>query len=232
MIASSTDASSPDREVELERWRQRQFLCIPPRFRSYRLETSPLVATQPELVARLQYRVPDDYADDEWETHWEPLWDDFNLSWLFWGPTGRGKTGLAVGYAWEFLTAWGDFLTLEFVSVPDLLAQLRRSYEGGEQEEEVLKRYREAYLLILDDLGAEQNPSPWALDRLYGVVNHRHGHELTTVFTTNLSPAQLARRYGQRISDRIMEMCGFSKAHVVHLTGANLRAKAADRSGD
>lgn len=178
---------------------------IPRRFHAATLESSPWAGRRPGLIESLRESAG---------------------SWYFFGPVGTGKTGLAVGYArtWVFGDTLGD---VRFRSVPDLLTELRDTYsrrENGRTEMDILNDCRDADLLVLDDLGAEQvTNSGWLEDRLYQIIGHRHGDDSATVFTSNLSLEQLANRIGDRITWRIAEMCN---GHIVHLAGPNLRAQA------
>ncbi|KKK85389.1 hypothetical protein LCGC14_2773760, partial [marine sediment metagenome] len=148
-------------------------------------------------------------------------------SWYLWGAYGSGKTGLAIGHAYERLSQTGPW-ALRFKPVPDLLSELRSTYgrNEGPTENDVLDTYAHTGLLILDDLGAEQvTGSGWLEDRLYQVIGLRHREELPIIFTSNLSIKQIANRIGERIAWRIVEMCG--EDHIVQVTGPNLR----DRRG-
>ena len=175
---------------------------IPPRFKSYRLDTSPLAESNPGLITALKDGVG---------------------SYFFWGKYGTGKTGLAVGLAWVELEL-DPFYKPLFRSVPDLLSSLRSTYgrPDGPSEQEMTDRYADATLLILDDLGAEQiRNTGWVEDRLYQIINRRHGEESTTFFTSNLSPAELGAKIGERIVWRVIEMCG--EKNIIEVKGPNLR---------
>jgi DNA replication protein DnaC len=124
---------------------------------------------------------------------------------LLFGPVGTGKTGLAVGVLRAFIEGTGpDFAPATeesvepgeglFLNFRDFLAELRRSYSTGAPLA-VSERARRAPLLVLDDLGAER-PTAHARDELAVLVEHRHGHELPTVVTSNYEPGELARRLG------------------------------------
>lgn len=147
-------------------------------------------------------------------------------SWFLWGSYGVGKTGLAVGFLRHWLEESQDVPAL-FRTTPDVLAEIRATYnkeDGAESEEAVIKRYATAPLLVLDDLGAEQIRAAnqdWAQDRLYRIIGQRHANELTTVFTANIDIEEVARRLGERLAWRIVEMCG--KGHIIHVVGPNLR---------
>jgi DNA replication protein DnaC len=139
------------------------------------------------------------------------------------GPPGRGKTSLAIGIARHRLQA--DLATdAAFTSVPDLLDRLRATFDRAgraeEREADVMEELCDADLLILDDVGAEHTTT-WAVERLFTLLNHRHGEHLSTIITTNLDAAQLSQRLGDRLAWRIAEM-----SEVVSLEKCpNLRAQ-------
>ena len=61
---------------------------------------------------------------------------------------------------------------------------------------------REAELLVLDDLGSEQN-SPWASEKLFQLLNYRYNSRFPTVITTNnLRLQALDERIRSRLMDR------------------------------
>jgi DNA replication protein DnaC len=137
---------------------------------------------------------------------------------LLHGAFGVGKTGLAVSVLWEALEAEG--LPGRFMAVPDLLDAIRASYRSeGPSPLDALKT---APLLVLDDLGAER-VTDWVAERLFVLVNARHGNPaVRTVFTSNLPPSKLGAHLGERIAWRIIEMC-----QVVKVDGGNLRDRGA-----
>lgn len=209
---------------------------IPLRFRGMRLETSPLGKTQAGLLKRLEG--PEDIwennspTDEQFEV-WSAIRALWEGSWFFHGAYGTGKTGLATSLAYARLEAetYGTeshpLCTILFTTVPAMLSELRSTYgrheEGKPTEQEVLRKYIEAELLIMDDIGAEQvKDSGWVEDRLYQVIGERHDQLRSTIFTSNLGLDQLAQRIGERIVWRIAEMCG--PTNVVELKGKNLRA--------
>lgn len=193
----------------MEKWWEES--GVPSRFYHYRLETSPLAQTHPSLIEALQY--PKSEPQEQIEA--------WLRSWFFWGQYGRGKTGLAIGYVHGAMKIG---LRPLFRSVPDLLSDLRSTYgrHEGPTENDIIQKYAEVNLLVLDDLGAEQvKNQEWVADRLYQIIGHRHAEELTTVFTSNLSMAEVAERIGDRVTWRIAEMCGAD--HIIEIKGPNLR---------
>lgn len=115
------------------------------------------------------------------------------------GAYGSGKTHLAAAIGNERL-AQGDVVL--FITAPDLLDHLRSTFGPSSEVgyDEQFERIRSAQLLILDDLGAE-NPSPWAGEKLYQLLNHRHSRRLPTVITTNVDLDSIEGRIRSRMLD-------------------------------
>lgn len=119
---------------------------------------------------------------------------------LFEGSYGTGKTHLAAGIAnWRLRE--GD--PVLFITAPDLLDHLKSTF-GPSSEiayDELFERIRQAPLLVVDDLGAE-NQTNWAMEKLYQLFNDRHRLNLPTVITTNRDPAQIEPRIRSRLLDQ------------------------------
>lgn len=115
------------------------------------------------------------------------------------GGYGTGKTHLAAAIGNERLRR-GDLVL--FITSPDLLDYLRATYSPDAETgyDETFDRIRNASLLILDDLGVE-NPSQWAQEKLFQLLNHRYTHRLPTVITTNQELERLDARIKSRLLD-------------------------------
>lgn len=115
------------------------------------------------------------------------------------GTYGCGKTHLAAAVGNARLHKGSAVL---FMTTPDLLDHLRSAY-GPTSEvgyDETFERVRGAELLILDDLGVE-NPSAWAQEKLFQLLNHRYSHRMPTVITTNTDLDLLDPRVRSRLLD-------------------------------
>lgn len=126
---------------------------------------------------------------------------------LLTGPVGSGKTFLACCIANALLA---KNIHLLFVVVPDLLDQIRASYDSNRQnsitEYELLDTAREVPLLILDDLGAH-NYTDWACNKIYSIINYRLNYQLPTIITSNINLENLEEYLGERTTSRIFQMC-------------------------
>ena len=121
--------------------------------------------------------------------------------WLvFSGPNGCGKTHLAAAIANQALDNGAVVL---FEAAPDLLDHLRAAFAPAATEvyDQLFSKMREAELLILDDLGAQQS-SPWANEKLFQLLNYRYNLSMATVITGNPKGIQgVDERIRSRLSD-------------------------------
>jgi DNA replication protein DnaC len=127
---------------------------------------------------------------------------------LFTGQVGSGKTFLACCIANALLKKRKLVL---FAIVPDLLDQIRSTYDSGRGQDEVsefdlLDTAKQVPLLILDDLGAH-NYTEWTRNKIYSIINYRLNHQLPVVVTTNIIPEELEKYLGERTTSRLLEMC-------------------------
>jgi DNA replication protein DnaC len=116
------------------------------------------------------------------------------------GAHGVGKTHLAAAVANVHLEAGNPVF---FSIVPDLLDHLRAAFAPTSEMpyDALFDRIREAGLLVLDDLGAE-NSTAWATEKLFQLINYRYNYRMPTVITTNTRLiSQMDERIRSRLSD-------------------------------
>ncbi len=138
------------------------------------------------------------------------------------GSTGTGKTTLAMLVSKAALDAGR---TAAIYSLPRLLARIRRTFDAEAGEDSYFtffNRLVSVDLLHLDDLGAESR-TEWVLEQLYAIIDRRYSDERSILVTTNLSESQLSEQLGERITSRLVEMCG----DPLELTGADHRVQLA-----
>lgn len=138
------------------------------------------------------------------------------------GVTGVGKTKLAAIIA---NAKAADGQQVLFSSVPELLADIRNSYER-KTTAETISTANDIPCLILDDFGAERL-TEWVGEQLFCLLNHRYNGGLQTIITSNYSPDALRDRlsmtcaddtHARRIVSRICGMC-----QVVEIGGRDMR---------
>ena len=172
-------------------------------------------------------RLPDDL--------WPGLTHDMNCenkpNLYLHGPVGSGKTGLAwsLRKARLFFGHDADEDSCDmptWVNVVQLLGRCSRLDDVREQIP--IRRLYNAWLLVLDDLGAER-PTDWARDEIAALVQYRHTRDRPTIVTSNYPPSQLAKRLGHddpmigaRVVSRLTENC-----ITLKLDRADLRARRA-----
>ncbi len=123
---------------------------------------------------------------------------DFGL--LFVGPTGVGKTHLAVAILRE-LTIRKSVECL-FYDFRDLLKEIQDSYNPVSQSSEwrILQPVQEVEVLLLDELSGA-NPSDWVKETLSHLINSRYNQKKVTLITTTL-PFGESRAAAERAAPR------------------------------
>ncbi len=135
------------------------------------------------------------------------------------GGYGCGKTHLAAAIANTHLAA-GEHVF--FSIVPDLLDHLRAAFAPGSEirYDDMFERVREAGLLVLDDLGAE-NGTAWATEKLFQIINYRYNFRMPTVITTN---NRLLSHLDERLASRLSDI---GLVHTIVMEGQDFRKRHA-----
>jgi DNA replication protein DnaC len=142
--------------------------------------------------------------------------DARKLGLLLVGPTGTGKTHLAVA-ALRHLLARGFEGT--FFDYQNLLERIYAGYSEklGASEREAYRAALDSEILLLDDLGAHRI-NDWVEDTVTSIISHRYNHNKPLIATTNLADPDLGGadnkermtledRIGPRARSRLFEMC-------------------------
>ena len=138
---------------------------------------------------------------------------DGSESLLFIGNTGLGKTHLSTSIAVSVIERGFDVV---YHSAPSVFAALEAEKFGRPSALSSAELF-DADLLILDDLGAE-NPGALNVNFLYHIVNTRLVSQRPTLINTNLSPAELQKRYTDRVASRLL-----GEYRVLRFAGSDVR---------
>lgn len=130
---------------------------------------------------------------------------DKSIGLLIYGNPGNGKTYTSAAIANKLLE---NMIPVICVSTNSLLERIKETFNswGKEAEETILKSLSNADLLILDDLGTEQQ-TDWSKTKIYNLIDSRYRNGLPLIITTNFSLEDLENKYGKRTYDRLLEMC-------------------------
>lgn len=130
--------------------------------------------------------------------------DDFGF--LIYGQSGIGKTFTLCAFLNKILcAAYGKWKLSECVAyfpVGILLTKLRNL----DKKEETFEKCCKVNFLFIDDLGTE-NVTDFAREQLFTILDVRCQQKKPTFITTNLNPAELKEKYGERVTSRFKEMC-------------------------
>lgn len=131
---------------------------------------------------------------------------------IFLGNVGTGKTHLACGIIREC----GGLYRL----ASSIVEEIRRakSFTATETEANLLYKYGQANLLIIDEIGRSNS----ALDEqyiIYQIINERYNRRKPTVLISNQTKKEFLEYVGVATADRLSE-----SAEVIELTGKSYRA--------
>ncbi len=121
---------------------------------------------------------------------------------LMLGETGLGKTHLSLAIAKRVMER--EYLVL-YDTVSAFIDRAEGERFGRLPDRDTLGRMTTADLLVLDDLGAEY-ASPFGTASLYRVIDTRLEKNLPTLISTNLTAAQLQKRYENRLVSRLFSL--------------------------
>ena len=126
------------------------------------------------------------------------------------GDYGCGKTHLAAAIA-NYREALGE--PTKFFTAQDLLDELRKTFDENSliSYSHRFEEIKSASFLVLDDLETH-SLTPWGLEKLSQIINHRLLAEFATVVTISTdATAKLDTRIGSRLEDeRLCKKIGIS----------------------
>lgn len=151
------------------------------------------------------------YADTYPDTEFRNL--------LLTGEGGLGKTFL-LNCVFERVTSRG--FSAVRVTAFRMFEAMRQQHVGNDEKYDGFSDLIDAKLLLIDDLGTEPMMRNITIEYLFTLLNERVAAKRHTVIATNLTPAQLKERYGERVASRLLDR---SLCAAVQLKGKDLRQK-------
>ena len=166
------------------------------------------------------------------------------------GPRGVGKTEMACRIAYDYAGSrldprFGNWAYrpvpkgrpkhgVRFVVSADLMTELRSTFDkGGDSEADVIRRYVNVPVLIIDDLGKDSS-TQWVLAKLFQIVNGRYEAERATIVTSQYTLAGLAAvlsEYGRK-EDALAIVSGLAEmTERVKMDGPDRRMAPCDAEG-
>lgn len=123
---------------------------------------------------------------------------------IIFGVVGNGKTTLMKAVS-ELVNNLGDGSPNRWITTINAMELARLAKTDEEKMRDLIRKP----LLAVDDLGIEQD----AIKSFGNILNpavemllYRYQYRLPTLLTTNLKPAEIRQRYGDRVADRMNEM--------------------------
>ncbi len=101
-----------------------------------------------------------------------------------------------------------------------LFEAMRKQHIGSDETFDGFTSLIDAPLLLIDDLGTEPMMRNITVEYLFTLLNERALNKRHTVIATNLTPAQLQERYGERVTSRLLDR---SQTIALLLKGKDLR---------
>lgn len=137
---------------------------------------------------------------------------------LMMGGTGLGKTHLSSAVARRVIEKGKDVF---YTGAIDLFSEFetQRFKTYSSEPNELIERYFECDLLIIDDLGTEMI-NQFSVSTLYNLVNDRLSRRKPTIISTNLSRDEIQKKYTDRLTSRL-----FGEYQLLFFAGTDVRAQ-------
>ena len=136
---------------------------------------------------------------------------------LLMGPSGLGKTFLMNCVARRLIGRGFSPVRMTAYRLFDLM---RGACMGDEAKYREFSRLLDEPILMVDDMGSEPMMRNITVEYWFTLINERSSAGKHTVIATNLSQADLAARYTERIASRMLDRAGFE---AIGLAGRDLR---------
>lgn len=141
---------------------------------------------------------------------------------LFLGSPGTGKTHLACGIARALLEA---HYSVQYSTLLRAVREVKAAW-GRRDEAQVVARFTEPDLLILDELGV-QHGTAFEQHVIFDVMNERYEHRKPSLLIGNIAEGDLVMALGDRVVDRLRE----DNTDVAYFTWPSYRGQTLTHGG-
>ena len=118
---------------------------------------------------------------------------------LLWGASGVGKTYTAMALIrWHIMRR----NAVQRFTYTELLLKLRSCFNGGGNEQAVIKSLMDVPVLFIDDLAAG-SLSDYSTMAVLNIIDGRIEQCRPTIITSNLSPENIEQVFGERLGSRL-----------------------------
>jgi len=97
---------------------------------------------------------------------------------------------------------------------------MRKKHIGSFEDAQAFDELVETPVLMIDDLGTEPMYRGITVEYLFTLLNERCAARRHTVIATNLTPAEIKERYGERVASRLLDN---TRSMLIGMKGADLR---------
>lgn len=144
------------------------------------------------------------------------------------GQAGSGKTHLALAVGKALIDNKHKVVYMPYL---EAMKQIKALVLDNEEYERLMQRYRNAEILIIDDLFKDKVRSGQLvgelkeadLKHIYTIINYRYLNKMTTIISSECNPEMLLN-LDEAIAGRILEMCG-PKGTAIFNNNCNYRLK-------
>ena len=128
---------------------------------------------------------------------------------------GSGKSRLASTISNELVELG---VRNKYASASSMLSEIQASWDDKNvSEANIIRKYIEPRLLIIDDVGAKSGQQ-WMNEKFFQIIDSRYQQNKPTIITSNFEAEKLP--FDDRITDRI---CDANRFHIIHMPEESVR---------
>lgn len=164
------------------------------------------VLSENEVEKKSQQKKLDwfNYLIENWQTCKN---ETINKIISIYGNTGTGKGHLTTAFIYELIKKYD--ISFKFRKFNDILVDIRNTFDDKTDlnEHKIIQSYRNADLVIIDEIGMTEKESAWSFSILYAIVDYRFENNKKTILISNLPQSEIIpylKQHYQRLYSRVM----------------------------